>query len=139
MIVNSKKYIKSAESRKKEEEKEIRKDQEKIRIEEEEKISLTKPLFILLINLILNLVILMGRFKMGKINEFFINLLQVYVYIAVIVGIFLAYNMGNQFGAGGYAVFMYILIVPLVFGLLLIQIDNNSLLRQIRYNTKRKM
>ena len=69
---------------------------------------------------------------MGKINEFFINLLQAYVYIAVIIGMVIAYNMGNQFGGAGYAVFMYILIVPLVFGLLLIQIDNNSLLRQIR-------
>ena len=76
---------------------------------------------------------------MGKINELFINLLQVYVYIAVIIGMVVAYNMGNQFGGGGYAVFMYILIVPLVFGLLLIQIDNNSLLRQIRDNAKPKI
>ena len=69
----------------------------------------------------------------------FINLLQVYVYLAVIVGMIVAYNMGSQFGGGGYAVFMYILIVPLVFGLLLIQIDNNSLLREIRDNAKLKI
>ena len=69
---------------------------------------------------------------MEKINEFFINLLQLYVYIGIIVGMIVAYNMG------WYALITFILCVPIVFGVILIQIDNNSLLKEIRDYAKPK-
>ena len=70
---------------------------------------------------------------MGKINQFFINLLQAYVYLAIIIGIIIIFSMGNYLGVGTTeAIIIFILIVPLIFGMLIIQIDNNTLLRQIR-------
>ena len=70
---------------------------------------------------------------MGKINQFFIKLLQAYVYIAIIIGIIIIFSMGNYLGVGTFeAIISFLLIVPLMFGMFIIQIDNNSLLREIK-------
>ena len=70
---------------------------------------------------------------MGKINQFVINLLQAYVYLAIIIGIIFIFELGNTFGVSTFeAIIVFLLFVPLIFGILIIQIDNNSLLREIK-------
>jgi len=61
-----------------------------------------------------------------------ISLLKAYIYIGIIFVAFILLTMG----AGGYTWLIYIITVPIVFGVILIQIDNNATLHEIKDELK---
>ena len=61
-----------------------------------------------------------------------ISLLKAYIYIGIVFVALMLLKMGS----GGYMWFIYIITVPIVFGVVLIQIDNNNTLHEIKDELK---
>ena len=62
-----------------------------------------------------------------------ISLLKAYIYIGIVFVAFILLKMG---GGNGYMWLIYIITVPIVFGVILIQIDNNHTLHEIKDELK---
>ena len=77
-------------------------------------------------------VFFVGRNKMRKL---IINVLEAYIYIAIIITIGAIFYISDTMGINSIGIIIiYILLVPLIFGLIILAIDNNALLRDIRDN-----
>ena len=69
-------------------------------------------------------------------RKLIINLLEAYIYIAIIITIGAIFYISDSMGINSLGIIIiYILLVPLIFGLIILAIDNNALLRDIRDNT----
>jgi len=62
-----------------------------------------------------------------------INVLEIYIYLFIAIVVISLFAMSDFLGMNSIMfVIMFLLLVPLIFGMIIIQIDNNSLLRDIR-------
>ena len=68
----------------------------------------------------------------ATMKKFIISLLEIYIWIAIVIGIFLIVSITDTLGVGsGYIVLLFVISIPLIFGLIFIQIDNNQVLHEI--------
>ncbi|MBH88569.1 MAG: hypothetical protein CMJ12_05335 [Pelagibacterales bacterium] len=68
-------------------------------------------------------------------RKLIINVLEAYIYIAIIITIGAIFYISDTMGINSIGIIIiYILLVPLIFGLIILAIDNNALLRDIRDN-----
>jgi len=65
---------------------------------------------------------------MGKMRKWIIETLERYVYLGIIIVAIAIYGTTDSL----MYLLGFLLVVPLIVGILIIQIDNNSLLRDIR-------
>jgi hypothetical protein len=73
-------------------------------------------------------------------KRFIIGLLEIYIYIAIILCIIIIISMSNSLGiSSGYMLMAFLLSIPLLFGMIIIQIDNNEVLHEINDNIKKSM
>ena len=66
-------------------------------------------------------------------RKIIINILEIYIYLFIGIAVISLFSMSNFLGMNSWMfVIMFLLLVPLIFGMIIIQIDNNSLLRDIK-------
>lgn len=66
-------------------------------------------------------------------KKIFIKLFEIYIFIIIIAfllgGLFFSEKLGIN---SGYMLIIYLISMPLIFGTIIIQIDNNEVLHEIR-------
>ena len=68
-------------------------------------------------------------------KKFIIGILEIYVFIGIALFIIGAVTLSSTFNSA--IILLLIAFVPLIFGIIIIQIDNNELLHQINNNIKK--